>query len=551
MQGIIYTRVSSEEQVSGTSLDSQEEACRKYCKENNIEVVAVFREEGASAKSAHRKQFIRAIERCRKAHKAKQPIDAFVVAKIDRFARNTEDHFSVRKILIDFGTKLHSVSEPIGDEPAAKLFETILAGFSELDNTIRRERCIEGQKARYNQGIYPHRPPVGYSCAYSNKQRKKKTEPDQPDPETFYILKQALGEFADGVCARGQLRYRLDELGLSLVRGKETYKQFVDQILSPRRLKYYAGILENPWTKKDVQGLHRPILSTITYQKIVERLEGSKKKPRWKSVLPDFPLRRLVRCASCDRNYHAAYSTGRGGKYAYYKCSNKGCTYYGKSIRRDDIEGQFVTLLDSISVSPRHLGLLEATATKHFEDQADEAKAAQESVNRATSALQARKRQVYTMAEEGLYTGEEVKERIAEIDLRIEHLKQSRAARSTRGVFAPTLVSKILKFHSALGAQWRRLPLPSQERLQGFVFPEGLSYHKDTGYRTPQTPYLFSLISPFQAPETILVHQGSLRNNDLEVCPAELAEKLKTWIEVVLEAIDYLEKNQGDEAMAA
>ncbi|MBU1941109.1 MAG: recombinase family protein [Candidatus Thermoplasmatota archaeon] len=36
----------------------------------------------------------------------KKQIDAFVVHKVDRFARNTEDHFSVRKILMDHGITL-------------------------------------------------------------------------------------------------------------------------------------------------------------------------------------------------------------------------------------------------------------------------------------------------------------------------------------------------------------------------------------------------------------------------------------------------------------
>lgn len=50
MKGIIYTRVSSDEQVDGTSLASQDEFCRKYCEQKGIEVVAAFREEGQSAK---------------------------------------------------------------------------------------------------------------------------------------------------------------------------------------------------------------------------------------------------------------------------------------------------------------------------------------------------------------------------------------------------------------------------------------------------------------------------------------------------------------------
>jgi len=79
MKGIIYTRVSSDEQVKGTSLEFQEELCRKYCEQKGIEVLAVFREEGASAKTADRAEFLRAIEFCRK---NKGKVDAFVVAKV-------------------------------------------------------------------------------------------------------------------------------------------------------------------------------------------------------------------------------------------------------------------------------------------------------------------------------------------------------------------------------------------------------------------------------------------------------------------------------------
>ena len=93
----------------------------------------MFREEGASAKTAERAVFLRAIEFCRK---NKGKIDAFVVYKVDRFARNTEDHFYVRKMLIDYGITLHSVTEPIGNNPAEKFIETVLAGSAEFDNAV-------------------------------------------------------------------------------------------------------------------------------------------------------------------------------------------------------------------------------------------------------------------------------------------------------------------------------------------------------------------------------------------------------------------------------
>src|SRR5438445_12459858 len=122
MRGIIYTRVSSEEQVKGTSLRFQDEQCRKYCQERGIEVARVFSEEGESAKTADRTELLKALEYCRK---NKGTLAAFVVAKVDRFARNTEDHFSVRKLLLEYGLTLHSVTEPIGNSPTEKFVETV------------------------------------------------------------------------------------------------------------------------------------------------------------------------------------------------------------------------------------------------------------------------------------------------------------------------------------------------------------------------------------------------------------------------------------------
>src|ERR1700688_3244946 len=155
MKGIIYTRVSSDEQVKGTSLEFQEDLCRKYCEQRDIEVVELFREEGESAKDLslnNRKKFLAALEFCRK---REGQIHAFVVLRVDRFARNTEDHFAIRKILLDYGTSLHSVTEPIGNKPVEKFVETMLAASAEFDNAIRKQRCSSGMSSKINQGIWP------------------------------------------------------------------------------------------------------------------------------------------------------------------------------------------------------------------------------------------------------------------------------------------------------------------------------------------------------------------------------------------------------------
>src|SRR3990172_8765856 len=106
MKGIIYCRVSSLEQVNGTSLETQREACLKYASEKSIEIAETFVEKGESATAANRTELLRALDYCR-THK--NQIAVFIVWKIDRFARNTTDHYGIQAELAKYGTSLYSV----------------------------------------------------------------------------------------------------------------------------------------------------------------------------------------------------------------------------------------------------------------------------------------------------------------------------------------------------------------------------------------------------------------------------------------------------------
>ncbi len=50
----IYTRVSSEEQVDGTSLETQEERCLAYCVSKGWQVTEVYTDAGVSGAKASR-----------------------------------------------------------------------------------------------------------------------------------------------------------------------------------------------------------------------------------------------------------------------------------------------------------------------------------------------------------------------------------------------------------------------------------------------------------------------------------------------------------------
>lgn len=147
MNAVIYCRVSSKEQIDGTSLESQEQACREYALRNNLRIARAFIEEGESAKFADRTQLLKLIDYCRD---KRNEIDTLIVWKLERFSRNVADHFLVKASLRQLGVKVVSVTEPIDADPNGRLMETILAGLAQFDNDMRALRTVQGMKQRIN-----------------------------------------------------------------------------------------------------------------------------------------------------------------------------------------------------------------------------------------------------------------------------------------------------------------------------------------------------------------------------------------------------------------
>ena len=76
---VLMSRVSSEEQARGYSLDVQEESLLKYCTRNNITVLHKFREDH-SAKDFNRPEFKKFLEY---AKKNKGRIDLLLITSWD------------------------------------------------------------------------------------------------------------------------------------------------------------------------------------------------------------------------------------------------------------------------------------------------------------------------------------------------------------------------------------------------------------------------------------------------------------------------------------
>jgi site-specific DNA recombinase len=472
----------------------QEELCRRYCTERSISVLEVFTEEGESAKTADRSALLRALEFCRK---NRREVQAFVVAKVDRLARNTEDHFYIRRLLAENDVSLHSVTEPIGNSPTEKFVETMLAASAEFDNAIRRQRCTDGMISRIRQGIWPFRAPLGYLCANHKKRGEKKTRPDQPDPQVFPVIQRGLRAYAAGeIQSLAQLRDQLDAWGLCLVRRRRTSMQLVDNILG-KYLAFYAGSLVSRWTDTVHEGLHVPMIDPPTAERIRLIRSGRARSlnVRKDRFNPAFPLRRTVRCGLCHRSLTGAVSRGNGGRYGYYFCSRADCRRSSKRIRRDLLHEAFNRFIRSLTPSEEQLRAFETMIrdvwSEHHVRRANSSAMAEASIRELTQ----RRDRIFELREEGTYSKEMFEERLRTVDHQMMALKQSLTTTPPTDVVIASVVAAVRWLCCNLVAVWSDYPPAARARLERFILPEGVYFDGVRDVRTTKLGLIFALTS--------------------------------------------------------
>lgn len=140
----IYLRVSTFDQVDGTSLDVQEQRCHAAATSKGWEVIERFIDGGVSGTKADRPEWRRMLRACEAGE-----VDAVVVMKLDRFGRNAGHAISEIDRLTDLGVAFLSVAENIDLSTAhGKMLRTVLAGFAEFERDSITERGCPGSARR-------------------------------------------------------------------------------------------------------------------------------------------------------------------------------------------------------------------------------------------------------------------------------------------------------------------------------------------------------------------------------------------------------------------
>nr|DAP16376.1 MAG TPA: integrase [Caudoviricetes sp.] len=351
-KAVAYARFSSNNQRE-ESIDAQLRAISDYCERENIQLVDIYSDEAQSAKTDNRDDFKNMTDAI---FKGNYDIDAVLVHKFNRFARNKYDSALYKKRLRDIGIKVVSVTQPIDDSPEGRILESLIEA---MDEYYSENLALEVKKGMLENALKGKHTGGGKLLGLSVDDEGY-YYPDENAPIIYRIFK----EYADGV-PKTQIVERLNREGYRNQYGRKFNTRTITDLLQNE--KYIGNFIYNH-TQTEIIRLEgiikNPIVDDDLWERVQElRKNANKPKHRKRKYL----MTGKLRCGICGFTYcgsGAKKKNKNGDMSAYYKCQGKiknknGCTnpslnkdYYEKLVI-DTITKNVLTdnAIDEIAVS--------------------------------------------------------------------------------------------------------------------------------------------------------------------------------------------------------
>ncbi|MHB1390008.1 MAG: recombinase family protein [Thermoleophilia bacterium] len=360
MNCLIYLRVSTKEQAQtneteGYSIAAQRKACAKYVQEKGWTLIDEYTDRGESARSAHRPMLQEMLKRV----KEDKSINAVVVHKIDRLARNLKDHVEITATLQKANCALVSVVENIEDTASGKLVEGIHAIVAEFYSSNLSAEVKKGMLEKVKQGGWPHQAPMGYK---NLRDGTRNIATVVIDPETASHIEEAFKLYATGDFSLDHIRDFLFDRGMKNIKNSK----------KPLAMATVANLLTNPFYTGVVRykgieypGQHEALITRQLFQKVQAiyevRNQGSSVRTRKN---PHY-LKGTLFCAECGSRL--SIDTAKG-KYTYFFClgtkRGRGCTHT-KHTPAAEIEEEVEKLYEDVQMSKDAADKL----TKRFDEE--------------------------------------------------------------------------------------------------------------------------------------------------------------------------------------
>lgn len=156
----VYTRVSSDEQVKGCSLEEQERMCKAAIESKGWPYLKTYSDPGISGRTMNRPGLHAMIEAIKSGE-----VQAVFIWKLDRLSRKQRDTMAIiEDIIMANDVEIISLHETLDTtSPWGRAMIGILSSFNQMESENIQMRTSMGREANIKKGQYAGgKPPLGY-----------------------------------------------------------------------------------------------------------------------------------------------------------------------------------------------------------------------------------------------------------------------------------------------------------------------------------------------------------------------------------------------------
>lgn len=355
---VIYTRVSTEMQVDGYSLDAQVQVLERYAELKDMKIIERYQDAGKSGKDIKGRPDFQRMLMDIKSHTI--DVDYVLVFKLSRFGRSAFDTLKSLEILKQNEVALICTEDNIDTSSTmGKLILTILACISEMERENILVQTMEGRKEKARQGKWNGgHAPYGYMIGEDDVLLI--------DEEEGKIVKEIFSLYVKTDWGFGKIAKFLNNEGIKKSTHEHKNKLTTwsgDSIKKMIDNEIYSGLM--PYGKRTIKkingeekrvfaenymlekGQHEAIIPMEMWKKAQRKREKTKgKREKEVGIGRESLLTGILKCPKCgspmymsrgrknDKNILFYYKCGRKTKVTGHECS------YTRQIRQEEIDSQ-------------------------------------------------------------------------------------------------------------------------------------------------------------------------------------------------------------------
>lgn len=409
----VYIRVSTEDQKNrGYSPDNQIRQARDYASMHGYQIKKVFDDSGRSGRSTeHRYELLELIKATEES-----PVDAIIIYKIDRFARNVGDFSRMYNDLKAKGIKLLSINEGDLMEGGNSLIPNIFASVAQWESEVNSSRTKDALAQKFEEGWQPNRPPLGYRSVGGVDEKKT----CEPDPYEAQIIKELFELYATGNYSILAIQDWLADQNMISKNGTVLGHSVINTILNN---PFYYGWIR--WHGKGKMGNHVPIISKNLYD-TCQYVLAKHRNFLIRKRTHDFLLRGFVICAECKQRYTAEWHkaerfTKRNGKIAYYHCPKRdrnNCP--SPYVEMEDLEKLAADQFKGMQFSQKFIDMVVMKARAKVEYNRNAASSKRQAILNLRTSLETRRNKLEDALLDGTIDRETYKRKHDELQLKIQ-----------------------------------------------------------------------------------------------------------------------------------